>query len=358
METDAQAGSGAAQYDSIGGTGVVQADPPMKTSNALVGGGVVFLIQNIMVFATFLMIFMSAMGGGFNAGDASVVEVFFFSFYIDIVAFILLGMALLIYRFGMDTTPAPEEQKPALVGGITLIVWAVFSLLWRVVFPRKAADSFVDLFFNDGGSVSEFMLYIRLTFLFAVINSFLFVVALYYLRKFFKTYESKRGIQLTAPKKHPAIDNIFHGSIVNLIFNLLIFGPILIAVMGGDFENSDSDNLGLIMGFSFLIKNLAVPAILIMGSFGIIQNAKGMIKPFGSTPTGAGGRPGSVPAAGAGGMIPPGPANHLPGVPAPQQPIPQAPVQQQTPLCTFCGQPTTYIEQQGRYYCYSCRQYI
>ena len=206
-------------------TDVVPQDPPKGlTSKLLMGGGVVLLIQNIMVLVTFLMIIMKAGQDDFNAGDAKIVETFFNSFYVDIVALLLIGVGFLLYAFGIDSAPSPDEKKNAILAGVMATIWAVFSILWRFVLPQKAADSFIGVFFNsDGGSADEFLLYIRLIIILAVINSIIFVLAFYYLKKFFSKYEETKGVKLVKTKKHPAINSLFQGAIANMIFNLIIF---------------------------------------------------------------------------------------------------------------------------------------
>ena len=42
---------------------------------------------------------------------------------------------------------------------------------------------------------------------------------------------------------------------------------------------------------------------------------------------------------------------------APAPPPPTPPARAQPPFCKNCGNPTTYIEQYQRYYCYNCQQY-
>jgi hypothetical protein len=65
--------------------------------------------------------------------------------------------------------------------------------------------------------------------------------------------------------------------------------------------------------------------------------------------------PGAPPAYGA----PPPPvapmAAPMPSAPAPPPPAPGA---QAAPNCPTCGNPTTYVPQYGRYYCYNCKQYV
>jgi len=58
------------------------------------------------------------------------------------------------------------------------------------------------------------------------------------------------------------------------------------------------------------------------------------------------------------GAAPPAPGM-APQVPAPMAPPPPqaAPAMAPAPRCTNCGQPTTYIAQYGRYYCYACSRY-
>lgn len=56
------------------------------------------------------------------------------------------------------------------------------------------------------------------------------------------------------------------------------------------------------------------------------------------------------------GMAPPGyAAAPMAAPPAPPPPTPQ---QAASPICPKCGQPTTYVAQYGRYYCYTDKQYV
>ncbi|MFZ1023844.1 MAG: hypothetical protein WAN87_06895 [Thermoplasmata archaeon] len=60
------------------------------------------------------------------------------------------------------------------------------------------------------------------------------------------------------------------------------------------------------------------------------------------------------------GMAPPGYAPPVaPGAPmAAPMPPPPAAQPAAAPICPKCGQPTTYVAQYGRYYCYTDRQYV
>ena len=315
---------------------------PELMSKVLTGGSVVLLIQNIIVLVTFLFIMIKAMGETFEASDAKIVEIFFISFYIDIIAFILLGVGFLLCKFRVGITPSPNLEKTALMAGIFTIAWALVAALWRHILPRLAADSAINLFVGDA-TVDEFLLYVRLTVLLAVIGAVLFAIAFFFIKKFFNEYEMDNQVNLVQPKKNPALNTLFQGAVMNMVFNLIIFGPLLAVLGGSDWEGFADDDTGAIMALTFLIKMIAIPLIMIIGCIGLLRTSQGLVKPFQEGgyqtfleySTGAG-------AAGTSATKPSKPAEKTPAQP---------------PNCASCGKPTDYIEQYSRHYCHQCKKY-
>ena len=279
----------------------------------------------------------------------------------------------MLYRFGVGVTPSPAVEKTALMAGIFSIAWAISAVLWRHVLPKLVADSAIDLFVGDA-SVTELLLYVRLMVLLAVAGAILFPLAFFFIKKFFNEYEMANQVNLLQPKKNPALNTLFQGAVMNMIFNLIIFGPLLAILAGEEWVGFEDENSGAIMALTFLIKMIAIPMIMIIGSIGLMRTSQALIKPFreggyqtfeqfssGDTPASAQSTtaPGTnATPQSASTSLPTTAVQYSTGDQTAAKTRPMAETPPETPNCASCGKPTKYIKEYKRHYCYPCKQYV
>jgi hypothetical protein len=117
---------------------------------------------------------------------------------------------------------------------------------------------------------------------------------------------------------------------------------------------------GIIVGIFVLIAYLKFDALISWQRSGFPGPSQSMYPPAYGQPAPATpyAQPAAAPAYSPPVMAPtPTPAPATPPMAAPPMPA-AAPPPPAVPNCARCGRPTTYIAQYGRYYCYSCQQYV
>jgi hypothetical protein len=136
------------------------------------------------------------------------------------------------------------------------------------------------------------------------------------------------------------------------IITYLKLGDILQMFTSGDLRRASSELL--LWGIISLIFVLVIPGVLLLVAWIRLEDSlRAPPVPYASAapPYGYG----APPAPEAGAPASPGYGTSPPVAPPPPPPLPAQPV---PPPCPRCGRAATYLPQYGRYYCYTCQQYV
>lgn len=196
--------------------------PPAEGQNSLASGGgytgaagsLLMLVQNLMIvlgIAVILIAAGNALGDPGSAFDQAMfgTSMIFFSFFVDYIGLILIGIGLIALAVGLRKGVKGQRissgtQNIGLFAGFMCIIWVILTVVWRIVYPQMIADSFDSMieqaFSLDLAALDSFeaiytgmqnMMYLWIgASIVLVVASFLFMYFLMRVRKEI-TYEGK-----------------------------------------------------------------------------------------------------------------------------------------------------------------------
>ena len=148
-----------------------------ETNGMLSGGGstaavgsIIMFIQNLMIVLGLLIMIiavgnaLSDPGAAFDqaAAGASLV---FFSFLVDYVGLLLIGIGLIALSVGLRKglrgyKISSGTLSLGVIAGMLCITWVIITVVWRIVYPQMIADSFDSMIENafslDPDAIDDF----------------------------------------------------------------------------------------------------------------------------------------------------------------------------------------------------------
>lgn len=268
-----------------------EASSPAEEQNSLVSGGgytgaagsLIMLIQNLMIVLGIVGILIAAgnalgnPGGAFDQAMLSI-SIIFFSFFVDYVGLVLIGIGIIALAVGLRKGVKGQRissgtQNIGLFAGFMCIIWVILTVVWRIVYPQMITESFNSMieeaFSLDIAAIDSFeavysgmqnMMYLWIgASIVLVVASFLFMYFLMKVRKEI-TYQGKLR-SITWP--------IF--TLINLGGTFLLASFILSAL-----------NLSLALGSlvaGLVIKGLLIPVMALYVYFSLTRKFLMMREP-------------------------------------------------------------------------------